>query len=298
MKGVRDTATILDKIVARKVEEVAAARARRLPRSCGLPEDDAPPARRDPVAATAVAATAVAATAVAATSVAGSRPGFAAALRDRRPGRPIIAEIKKASPSAGVLREPFDPVAIARAYTQAGARCLSVITDEKFFQGSLDVLRQVRAVTALPLLRKDFIIDAVQLEEAVEAGADAVLLIARILDDALLADLYAAAIALGLETLLEVHDAADLERALALSPRPQLIGVNNRDLADFTVSLRRTLDLLPLLPPGVTLVSESGLSDPADLDRLLAAGVHAFLVGTALMKAEDPGAALRRLVEI
>jgi len=272
MKGVRDTATILDKIVARKVEEVAAARAQRMPRGCGYPEEVAPPARRDP-----------------------ARPGFHFALQHGR-GRPIIAEIKKASPSAGVLRDPFDPVAIAKSYEAAGARCISVITDEKFFQGSLDILRQVRAVTALPIIRKDFIIDGVQLEEAMDAGADAALLIARILDDDLMADLYATATGLGLETLIEVHDATDLDRALALSPQPQLIGVNNRDLADFSVSIERTIRILPFVPPGALLVSESGLSDSATLDRLTAAGASAFLIGTSLMKAADLGAALRRLV--
>ena len=272
MKGVRDTATILDQIVARKAEEVAAARARRMPRGCGFPEAVAPPLRRDP-----------------------ARPGFHFALQHGR-GRPIIAEIKKASPSAGVLREPFDPAAIARGYEAAGARCISVITDENFFQGSLGVLQKVRAATALPIIRKDFIIDWVQLQEAVEAGADAALLIARILDDDLMADLYAAAKELGLDVLIEVHDAPDLERVLALKPAPRLIGVNNRDLADFSVSIERTIRLLSLVPPGVTLVSESGLADAETLDRLLAAGAGAFLIGTSLMKADDPGAALKRLV--
>lgn len=272
MKGVRDTATVLDKIVARKVEEVIAARGRRVPRGCGCSDECLAVPKRDP-----------------------GRPGFIAALRSGR-GRPIIAEIKKASPSAGVIREPFDPEAIARAYQAAGARCISVITDEKFFQGSLDVLRRVRAVTTLPLIRKDFIIDWVQLAEAVEAGADAALLIARILDDELMSYLYGAATEMGLDVLIEVHDAPDLERVLNLAPRPSLIGVNNRDLADFTVSIDRTLRLLPLVPPGVLLVSESGLSDTTMLDALLAAGAGAFLIGTSLMKADDPGMMLRRLV--
>ena len=274
MKGVRETATILDQIVAQKKLEVEAARRLRVSSS----DERVTPSD------------------VRATSVAAPRLGFATALRASRPGRPIIAEIKKASPSAGVIREPFDPEAIARAYESAGARCISVITDEKFFRGSLDVLRRVRAVTSLPIIRKDFIIDWVQLAEAVEVGADAALLIARILDDELMADLYAAATEMGLDVLIEVHDAPDLERVSKLSPRPQLIGVNNRDLADFTVSIDRTLRLLPLVPPGALLVSESGLSDSTILDALLAAGAGAFLIGTSLMKADDPEMMLRRLV--
>ena len=224
------------------------------------------------------------------------RRDFVAGLRNPGPGRrAIIAEIKRASPSAGVIRDPFDPGAIARAYQAAGAAAISVLTDAEFFQGSLAVLAEVRAAVDLPLLRKDFIIDRVQLEEAA-AGADAVLLIARILDDELLQELFAAARGLGLAVLVEVHDRHDLARSLALTPRPDLIGVNNRNLADFTVSVARTLDLLPLIPKEITVVSESGLSDPAVLTQLSRAGVRAFLIGTSLMRAPDPGVALRKLV--
>jgi indole-3-glycerol phosphate synthase len=260
--GTRETGTILDRIVAVKRREVEELKKKDRDR-------EVPPApRRD----------------------------FLAALRSERPGRAVIAEIKHASPSAGVIREPFHPAEIARGYEANGARAVSVLTDEQFFQGSLAVLRQVRAAVDLPLLRKDFIIDRLQIQEAATAGADAVLLIARILSDELLAGLYAAANELGLASLIEVHDEDDLRRALALRPEPKLIGVNNRDLADFSVSIGRTLGLLPRMPPTITLVSESGLSDSATLDRLREAGVHAFLIGSSLMKAPDPGAALRRMV--
>jgi indole-3-glycerol phosphate synthase len=269
MSGVRQTGTILDQIVAVKREEVEKLK--------GRGQEVSPPAKgRD-------------------REVSPTRD-LTAALRAERPGRAVIAEIKRASPSAGVIREPFLPAEIARAYAANGARAISVLTDEKFFQGSLAVLREVRATVELPLLRKDFIIDRVQITEAAEAGADAVLLIARILDNALMAELYAAAGELGLAALIEVRDAEDLRRTLMLQPAPQLIGVNNRDLADFTVSIQRTLDLIPVIPRTVTLVSESGLSDPATLDRLRAAGVQAFLIGTSLMKAADPGEALKRMV--
>lgn len=262
MTRTRETGTILDRIVAQKWQEVAELKKKDQDR-------EVPPTKKR---------------------------DFVAALLADRPGRAVIAEIKRASPSAGVIRDPFHPAEIARAYEANGARAISVITDEKFFQGSLAVLREVRAATGLPLLRKDFIIDRVQIEEAAEAGADAVLLIARILSDELFADLYRAAGEMELDSLIEVHDGDDLRRALALRPAPKLIGINNRDLSDFTVSVSRTLDLMPDIPPGAAVVSESGLSDPATLDRLCRAGVRAFLIGTSLMKAADPGEALRRMV--
>jgi indole-3-glycerol phosphate synthase len=264
MAGVLHTSTILDRIVAQKLIEVERLKSGPPPR---------PPAAGRPAHA------------------------FIAALRhEKRRGRPIIAEVKHASPSAGVLRDPFDPAAIARAYEQNGARCLSVITDEKFFQGSLEYLVRARAAVGIPILRKEFIIDEVQIEEARSAGADAVLLIVRILDPTLLRGLYRGAAEHGLDALIEVHDEKDLARALELRPAPALIGVNNRDLSDFSVDAGRTLRLLPLMPEETLAVSESGLSQPAVLDRLREAGVDAFLIGTSLVKAPDPGAALHELV--
>jgi indole-3-glycerol phosphate synthase len=222
---------------------------------------------------------------------------FLGALRSVPPGRrAVIAELKRASPSAGIIRDPFEPAVLARAFESNGAAALSALTDVEFFRGSLAVLAEARAATGLPVLRKDFVIDAVQVEEAVAAGADAVLLIARILDDELFQGLYDEARSQGLAVLVEVHDQRDLERSLALKPAPALLGINNRNLSDFTVSVERTLALLPLIPTGITVVSESGLSDPATLDLLEKAGVHAFLIGTALMRAPDPGQALRNLV--
>ncbi len=225
------------------------------------------------------------------------RGGFRAALLDRvRSGRPVIAEIKRASPSEGVIREDFDPGSIARAYANAGARCISVLTDEGFFGGSLSHLGLAREACDLPLLRKDFIIDGVQLKQSAQGGADCVLLIVRVLDDALLESLYGKSLSLGLEVLLEVHDRNDLERALQLDPLPELVGINNRDLTDFTVSVDRTLSLLPLVPGGCAVISESGLSDSGVLDSLLAEGVSGFLIGTALMRCRDEAEALGELV--
>lgn len=266
MDRLLETGTVLDRIVAKKKEEVA-----RL-KSIG------------PAPAPAVRAPHL-------------RRGFIDALRDKsRHGRAVIAEIKKASPSAGVLREPFNPEAIAGIYAKNGARCISVITDQEFFQGSIEVLRRVREVSDLPILRKDFIIDNVQIEETANEGADAMLLIVRILSDSLLSELLEHALAHQLAVLVEVHDQNDMERALKLTPRPELIGINNRDLSDFTVSVERTIELLPMMPEGVTVVSESGLDGPQVLDRLMEAGVDAFLIGTALMKAGDMGKELDRLV--
>ena len=225
---------------------------------------------------------------------------FLAALRRPRSGDvALIAEVKKASPSAGVIRADFDPVAIARAYEAAGATCLSVLTDAKFFQGSLEFLRAIRAAVSLPLLRKDFIIDERQILEAVEWGADAILLIAAILDDARLRHFHELARGAGLAALVEVHDAAELDRALALGA--PLIGVNNRDLRTFTVDLATTERLAARLrtPPAgreVLLVAESGIHSRADVERLRRAGAGAILVGESLMRHADLAAKTRELL--
>lgn len=221
--------------------------------------------------------------------------GFAAALAARvtRARAAVIAEIKQASPSKGLLRADFDPPAIARSYRAGGATCLSVLTDGPFFKGSLDDLRAVRAAVELPLLRKDFLLDPYQVIEARAAGADCILLIVAALDDARLADLSAAAADLGLDTLIEVHDEAELDRALRVSPR--LLGVNNRDLHTFEVRLDTTVRLAARVPAGTLLVAESGIHGAADVSLIRGAGVHAFLVGEAFMRAADPGARLAEL---
>ena len=208
----------------------------------------------------------------------------------------LIAEVKKASPSAGVICPNFDPVRIARAYEAAGANCLSVLTDEKFFQGSLDYLRQIRAAVKLPLLRKDFIIDERQILEAVEWGADAILLIAAILTDEQLARFHALATGAGLAALVEVHDEAELERALKISPA--LIGVNNRNLKTFKVDLATTERLAEILFRGASplLVAESGIHTRADVERLRRCGARAILVGESLVKQGDIGAKVRELL--
>ena len=206
----------------------------------------------------------------------------------------LIAEVKKASPSAGVICEDFDPVRIAREYEAAGASCLSVLTDEKFFQGSLDHLRQIREAVKVPLLRKDFIIDERQILEAVEWGADATLLIVAILTDAQLKRFHSLATEAGLAALVEVHDESELDRALAIGA--QLIGVNNRDLRTLSVSIDNSLRIAGSLPDNVLRVSESGIETRQDIDRLRAAGFHAFLIGERLMREPDPGAALRGLL--
>lgn len=226
---------------------------------------------------------------------AGDRRDFEAALRHGLgAGRAaVIAEIKKASPSKGLLREPFVPADIAASYERHGAAALSVLTDARFFQGATQYLQQARAATALPVLRKDFIVDLAQVFEARAMGADAILLIAACLDDGALAEFEAAAHELGLAVLVEVHDAAELERALAL--KTPLLGINNRNLETFEVSLQTTLDLLPRVPADRLLVTESGILGPLDVARLRAAGVTAFLVGEAFMRAADPGQALARL---
>ena len=202
----------------------------------------------------------------------------------------VIAEIKKASPSKGVLREHFVPAEIAASYARGGAACLSVLTDVQFFQGAVAYLEQARAACALPVLRKDFMIDAYQVFEAREMGADCILLIAACLDDAQMADLEAQAHALGLAVLLEVHDGSELDRALRL--KTPLVGINNRNLRTFEVTLDTTLGLLKNVPPDRLLITESGVLAKADVDRMRGAGVSAFLVGEAFMRAADPGQAL------
>jgi indole-3-glycerol phosphate synthase len=257
---------ILERIVAVKREEIAAAQAKR----------DFVSLRRE------------------AESLGGQR-GFVAALRAKiAAGRAgVIAEVKKASPSKGVLREHFVPAEIAASYAAGGAACLSVLTDERFFQGHADYLRAARAACALPALRKDFMVDAYQVVEARAMGADCILLIAACLDDALMADLEAQALALGMDVLVEVHDGAELDRALRLET--PLLGINNRNLRSFEVTLDTTIGLLPGVPADHLLVTESGILGPADVRRMREAGVHAFLVGEAFMRAPDPGAALAAL---
>jgi indole-3-glycerol phosphate synthase len=221
--------------------------------------------------------------------------GFAAALRAKiAAGHPaVIAEIKKASPSRGVLREDFDPAAIARSYARHGAACLSVLTDADFFQGNDDYLRQVHAVCELPLLRKDFVIDSYQVYESRVIGADCILLIAAALDDAAMQALARTAAGIGLDVLVEVHDGAELRRALKLDT--PLIGINNRDLRSFETRLETTLDLLAAIPADRLVITESGIHQPGDVARLRTRGVSAFLVGEAFMRAPDPGAELSRL---
>jgi indole-3-glycerol phosphate synthase len=222
--------------------------------------------------------------------------GFAAALSAKTDtgGHALIAEIKKASPSKGLIREDFDPPAHARAYQQGGAACLSILTDGPFFQGSDAYLTAARGACALPVLRKDFMVDPWQVVEARAIGADAILIIVAALDDERMAEIEGAAIDQGLDVLVEVHDEAELERALKL--RSRLIGVNNRDLRDFSVDLGRTEALARLMPAGTMIVAESGLASKSDLDRLAEAGVHRFLVGETLMRQADVAAATRALL--
>jgi len=205
----------------------------------------------------------------------------------------VIAEIKKASPSKGILRPDFMPADIAQSYAQEGAACLSVLTDQQFFQGSADYLKQARASCDLPVLRKDFMVDAYQVYEARVMGADCILLIAACLDDAQMADLEAVAHSLDMAVLVEVHDRAELLRAIKL--KTPLVGINNRNLRTFEVSLDTTLNLLPDVPPDRLLVTESGILSNADVQRMRQANVNAFLVGEAFMRASDPGAALATL---
>ena len=209
-------------------------------------------------------------------------------------GQPaVIAEIKKASPSKGVLRADFIPADIAQSYAEYGAACLSVLTDRQFFQGGVDYLKQARASCNLPVLRKDFMIDVYQIYEARAMGADAILLIAACLDDAQMADMEAVARGLDMAVLVEVHDRAELARALKLKTR--LVGINNRNLKTFEVSLQTTLDMLPEVPADRLLVTESGILSPEDVRRMRDAQVNAFLVGEAFMRASEPGLALSQL---
>jgi len=205
----------------------------------------------------------------------------------------VIAEIKKASPSKGLLRADFIPADIAQSYAEHGAACLSVLTDRQFFQGRPDYLKQARASCDLPVLRKDFLVDAYQVYESRAMGADCVLLIAACLDDAKMAELEAVALGLDMAVLVEVHDGAELERALRL--KTPLVGINNRNLRSFEVSLDTTLSLLPQVPADRLLVTESGILAREDVQRMRDAGVHAFLVGEAFMRADEPGEALEAL---
>ncbi len=205
----------------------------------------------------------------------------------------VIAEVKKASPSKGVIRADFDPAAIARSYAAAGATCLSVLTDSKFFEGHDQYLQDVRAAAPLPALRKDFVVDRYQIAEARALGADCILLIVAALTPDELRDFYNAARDLGLDVLVEVHDRAELERGLEL--KPSLLGINNRNLKTFETRLATTYELLPLVPADVIVVTESGIHERAQVDAMRARGVNAFLVGEAFMRERDPGVALRRL---
>jgi indole-3-glycerol phosphate synthase len=256
-------ADVLARIVETKRREVAAAKVRVPPAELELRAVGVPPCR-----------------------------GFEHAVRDTN-GVAVIAEVKKASPSAGVIRADFDPVRIAGIYERHGATCLSVLTDEDYFQGKLEYLTAARAAVGIPALRKEFILDRYQLLEARAAGADAVLLIAEILPGNELATLRSEAVALGLDVLVELHDADQLPRVL--DSGATLVGINNRDLRTFTTSLETTLELLPRIPPGVAVVSESGIRTHAELALLQAAGVRAVLVGESLMRQPDIGAALDAL---
>ncbi|WP_017939820.1 indole-3-glycerol phosphate synthase TrpC [Zestomonas thermotolerans] len=259
--------TVLNKILARKAEEVAERRA-----LVSLAELEraacAAPAPR----------------------------GFARAMLEQaaRKQPAVIAEVKKASPSKGVLREDFVPAAIARSYEEGGATCLSVLTDVDFFQGADRYLQEARAACALPVIRKDFMIDPYQIVEARALGADCVLLIVSALSDAQMAELAAVAKGVGLDVLVEVHDGDELERALNTLDTP-LVGINNRNLHTFEVSLETTLDLLPRIPRERMVVTESGILNRADVELMKINEVYGFLVGEAFMRADNPGAELQRL---
>ncbi|UUX98592.1 indole-3-glycerol phosphate synthase TrpC [Sphingomonas sp. J315] len=221
--------------------------------------------------------------------------GFRAALDARAAsGYGLIAEIKKASPSKGLIRADFDPPAHARAYAAGGAACLSVLTDAPFFQGHEDYLIAARAACNLPVIRKDFMVDPWQVLEARSIGADAILIIVAALEDTQMAEIEDAAVGLGMDVLVEVHDEAELDRALAL--RSRLIGVNNRNLKDFSVSFDRTYELVGRAPEGCTFVAESGLTSRADLDGMAEHGVRCFLIGESLMRQDDVKAATRAMI--
>ena len=257
-------ADILQQIMVHKRAEVAAAKSRVSVAELQLQIGKAPPVR-----------------------------DFVAALRRKHP-MGLIAEVKRASPSAGLIRADFSATEIARTYAHNGAACLSVLTDEKYFQGHLDYLRQIRATVDVPLLRKDFILDEYQILEARAAGADCVLLIAECLDDARLADLYQTAVGLGMQALVELHDAVNLDRVLRLDP--QLVGVNNRDLKVMKTNLQHCIDLRSRVPDAVLFVGESGIHSRANVEQLIAGNVHAMLVGETLMKSPDIGAKVRELL--
>ncbi len=264
-------ADILQRILDRKAEEIAERTARISLDALRARLADAPPTR-----------------------------GFVAAVEAKRAaGKPaVIAEVKKASPSKGVIREDFDPAAIARSYEAGDAACLSVLTDVDFFQGADAYLQQARAACSLPVLRKDFTIDAYQIVEARVLGADCILLIVAALDEAQLSSLYREAMTIGLDVLVEVHDADELDRALqlpAIDSRLPLIGVNNRDLRTFEVSLATTVSLTSAMPAGRILVTESGIATLDDVATMRDAGINAFLVGESFMRDPDPGTALQRL---
>ncbi len=260
------TPDILRKIVARKLEEIAERSARLPMRELQAALGGASPSR-----------------------------GFAAAIEIKiAAGQAgVIAEIKKASPSKGVLREDFRPADIARSYERGGAACLSVLTDVDFFQGGDEYLKQARAACALPVIRKDFIVDPYQVIEARAMGADCILLIVACLEDAQMKDLNDLAHELGMDVLIEVHDAGELERALKV--RNRLVGINNRNLRTFEVSLDTTLELLPAIPDDRILVTESGIQSPADVQLMRENAVNAFRVGEAFMRADEPGDKLAEL---
>jgi len=264
-----DTPDILKKIVARKEEEIAGARQRvsleELRESLG---DKSPPR------------------------------GFVAALKKKiaRGDPGVIAEIKKASPSKGVLREDFHPADIARSYAEHGAACLSVLTDVDFFQGSPEYLKQARAACGLPVIRKDFIVDPYQVYEARAMEADCILLIAACLDDEQLASLNGLAMNLGMDVLIEVHDEEELQRALRVDN--PMVGINNRNLRTFEVSLDTTLNMLERMPDNRLVITESGILQPEDVDLMRGHGVNGFLVGEAFMRADDPGARLAELFSL
>lgn len=221
---------------------------------------------------------------------------FLAALRRPKRRLAVIAEVKKASPFKGIIREDFHPAAIARAYQEGGADAVSVLTDRRYFQGKLQDLTDVKGAVDLPVFRKDFIIDPLQVYEARAAGADALLLIARILPSGRLAELHRLARALGMETLIEVHDEDDLAKALPLEP--DIIGINNRDLRTFHTDVQTTIRLRPHIPEGVLVISESGIAGPDNIRRLADHGVHGVLVGEHFMRQADLAAAVRGLMEI
>ena len=217
--------------------------------------------------------------------------GFLDSLRQQKPA--IIAEIKKASPSKGVIREDFDPATIAQSYQRGGAACLSVLTDEKYFQGHDEYLIAARKMTTLPVLRKDFVIHPYQIYEARSLGADCILLIVSALDNTQLHEFHAIAMEIGMDALVEVHDAGELNRALSLDA--SLIGINNRNLSTFETTIDTTISMMNSIPPGTTLVTESGIKDSDDVKRLQAAGVNSFLIGETFMREKDPGTALKRI---